>query len=99
MLACPGGMLQPWPGCPGGMGTQEAFLEFCLSPALGVLLRKSRQLVGIWPPAQLSGLSYREGRCLLCPAVGLCGLSLAAVGSRYKQGQSAWEVAVWKNLM
>lgn len=84
---------------PGRMGTQEVFLEFCLSPALGVLLRKSRQLVGIWPPAQLSGLSYREGRCLLCPTVGHYGLSLTVVGNRYRQGQRAWEVAVWRNVM
>lgn len=78
--------------CPGRMGTREVFLEFCLSPALGVLLRKNRQLRGIWPPAQLSGCSYRGGRCPLCPVVGHCCLSLAVVGNRYKQGQSAWEV-------
>lgn len=47
---CPGGMLQPWSwlwrerpaGVLAGWATQEAFLEFCLSPALGVLLRKSK---------------------------------------------------------
>lgn len=40
------------------MGAQEVFLEqFCLNPALSMLLRKSRQLQGIWPPAQLSGHS------------------------------------------